>query len=161
MILKKNIIHELLTEYSKSHKNKINILIHEISVPLILHATIALVCFIPFPNTSMSPSPLFNWGLVFVAFMAIIYLQFNNLKLYLGLISQVIFMFLISIFLMKKYGLYYLVANILLYIFSWVAQLLGHKIEGKKPSFTNDMNFLLVGPLWVVANIYKLLGIKY
>jgi uncharacterized membrane protein YGL010W len=42
-----------------------------------------------------------------------------------------------------------------------VGQFIGHKIEGKKPSFFKDILFLLIGPLWLLSFIYKKVGISY
>ena len=44
---------------------------------------------------------------------------------------------------------------------AWIGQFIGHKIEGKKPSFLEDLQFLMVGPAWLLSFIYKKLGIKY
>jgi uncharacterized membrane protein YGL010W len=46
------------------------------------------------------------------------------------------------------------------FIISWIAQFWGHKIEGKKPSFLQDLAFLLIGPLWVTRFLYKKMGIN-
>ncbi|HDZ8845068.1 Mpo1-like protein [Aeromonas veronii] len=43
----------------------------------------------------------------------------------------------------------------------WIAQFVGHKIEGKRPSFLADLQFLLIGPAWVLASLYRRLGIPY
>ena len=48
-----------------------------------------------------------------------------------------------------------------IFTFSWIVQFLGHKIEGKKPSFLKDIQFLLIGPAWLMHFIYKKLNIKY
>jgi uncharacterized membrane protein YGL010W len=48
-----------------------------------------------------------------------------------------------------------------IFAFSWIVQFLGHKIEGKKPSFLKDIQFLLIGPAWLMHFIYKKLNIKY
>ena len=47
------------------------------------------------------------------------------------------------------------------FLLLWVAQFVGHKIEGKRPSFLADLQFLLVGPAWVLASLYRRLGIPY
>lgn len=47
------------------------------------------------------------------------------------------------------------------FIITWILQFLGHKIEGKKPSFLKDLQFLLVGPIWLLSFILKKLGIRY
>ena len=48
-----------------------------------------------------------------------------------------------------------------IFILSWVGQFIGHKIEGKKPSFFEDLQFLLIGPAWLLSFIYRKLDIKY
>ena len=41
------------------------------------------------------------------------------------------------------------------FVVTWIGQFVGHKIEGKKPSFFEDLQFLLIGPAWVVKNFGK------
>ena len=55
------------------------------------------------------------------------------------------------------------VLEICLWIFAvaWIGQFIGHKIEGKKPSFLEDLKFLMIGPAWLLSFIYKSFGIKY
>jgi uncharacterized membrane protein YGL010W len=48
-----------------------------------------------------------------------------------------------------------------IFAFSWIVQFLGHEIEGKKPSFLKDIQFLLIGPAWLMHFIYEKLNIKY
>ena len=51
--------------------------------------------------------------------------------------------------------------SLIIFIFSWVAQFYGHKVEGKKPSFFKDIQFLLIGPIWLLSKVYKKFGIQY
>jgi len=51
--------------------------------------------------------------------------------------------------------------SLTLFVLAWIGQFIGHKIEGKKPSFFKDIQFLLVGPAWLMGFIYKRLGINY
>ena len=53
------------------------------------------------------------------------------------------------------------ILGLAIFIVAWVLQFIGHKIEGKKPSFFKDMLFLLVGPAWLMGVIYKKLGIRF
>ena len=48
-----------------------------------------------------------------------------------------------------------------IFVIAWIGQFIGHKIEGKKPSFLEDLQFLMVGPAWLLSFIYKKVGIKY
>ncbi|CAF1642455.1 unnamed protein product [Didymodactylos carnosus] len=50
---------------------------------------------------------------------------------------------------------------IILFIVAWIFQFIGHEIEGKKPAFFKDLQFLLIGPIWTLAGLYRTVGIKY
>jgi uncharacterized membrane protein YGL010W len=52
-------------------------------------------------------------------------------------------------------------ASIIAFVAAWVGQFYGHKIEGAKPSFLDDIKFLMIGPAWLMSFIYQKLGIKY
>lgn len=47
------------------------------------------------------------------------------------------------------------------FVVAWIAQFIGHKFEGRKPSFLTDLVYLLIGPAWVLAKLYRKLGWKY
>jgi uncharacterized membrane protein YGL010W len=51
--------------------------------------------------------------------------------------------------------------SIAVFVIAWVIQFWGHKVEGKKPSFLKDVEFLMIGPAWLLHFIYKKLGIPY
>ena len=48
-----------------------------------------------------------------------------------------------------------------IFVITWIFQFIGHKIEGKKPSFLKDLQFLLVRPIWLLHFILKKIGIPY
>jgi uncharacterized membrane protein YGL010W len=48
-----------------------------------------------------------------------------------------------------------------IFVAAWILQFIGHKIEGKKPAFFQDLQFLLIGPLWLLGFIYRRVGIPY
>ena len=50
--------------------------------------------------------------------------------------------------------------SLFIFVLSWIGQFIGHKIEGKKPSFFEDLQFLLIGPAWLLSFIYKKIGIR-
>ena len=47
---------------------------------------------------------------------------------------------------------------IAVFVVAWIAQFVGHKIEGRKPSFLTDLTYLLIGPAWVVAKAFRKFG---
>lgn len=152
-----------LTEYGESHQNHTNKLMHWVCVPLIMFSIIGLLWSVPFPFAASLPMPFaafINWGTLFLAFALFFYLR----------LSWSMFLGMLLIATAMAIGNYYLAQNIILplwavslLIFSgaWVGQFIGHKIEGKKPSFFKDLQFLLIGPAWLLSFIYKKLGSRY
>jgi uncharacterized membrane protein YGL010W len=52
-------------------------------------------------------------------------------------------------------------SSLAIFVLAWVGQFIGHKIEGKKPSFFEDLQFLMIGPLWLLGHLYRKFGIRY
>ncbi|MFL6693378.1 MAG: Mpo1-like protein, partial [Ramlibacter sp.] len=48
-----------------------------------------------------------------------------------------------------------------IFVLAWIAQFVGHKLEGRKPSFFEDLQYLWVGPLFVLALLFRKLGIRW
>ena len=155
-------IHDWFNEYGESHQNKTNKIIHWICIPLIFWSIIALLSLIPQKIISLDCNyNFFHWGTIVIIFGLFFYLRLS-FKIFLGMAFFSLYV-LLDIWIMYKI----LGGNILMYlaisifIFSWVLQFFGHKIEGKKPSFIKDVQFLLIGPAWLLGYIYKKIGIKF
>ena len=155
-------IHDWFNEYGESHQNKTNKIIHWICIPLIFWSIIALLSLIPQKIISLDCNyNFFHWGTIVIIFGLFFYLRLS-FKIFLGMALFSLYV-LLDIWIMYKI----LGPNILMYlaisifIFSWVLQFFGHKIEGKKPSFIKDVQFLLIGPAWLLGYIYKKIGIKF
>ena len=43
----------------------------------------------------------------------------------------------------------------MVFVLAWIGQFIGHLIEGKRPSFFKDLQFLLIGPAWLMAFVYR------
>ena len=54
-----------------------------------------------------------------------------------------------------------LIAAVAVFVLAWIGQFIGHKIEGRKPKFLEDLKFLLVGPAWVLSFLYRRLHLPY
>jgi len=151
----------LLAEYGESHRNETNKLIHWICVPLIFWTILGFISYIPTPNIYFK------------------YFGFLSIASFIALILATIFYFrlswriaLIMIFIMLLMEHFVSLANVTfgtkswilylaVFVITWILQFVGHKIEGKKPSFLKDLQFLLIGPIWLLSFILKKLGIKY
>ena len=154
-------IDALLDEYGESHQNKTNKLIHWICVPLIYFSIVGLVRAIPFDllsNYSIDENYL-NWASISIVLVMIYYLTMSfQLTIGMSLFS------LLCLFICNKIiflQLSILWISIIIFILAWIFQFIGHNIEGKKPSFLRDLQFLLIGPAWLMHFIYKKLNIKY
>lgn len=53
------------------------------------------------------------------------------------------------------------ILSLFIFVLAWIGQFIGHKIEGKKPSFFEDLKFLLIGPAWLLSFVYKRFNIGY
>lgn len=156
-------VQSLLDEYAESHRNETNKLVHWICVPLIMISMLGLLWSIPVPYffNQLRVGPIFlNWAVVFMM-LALIYYARLSISLAIGMLF-VGALFLYIDYLISQNGIMPLWAiSILLFAVAWIGQFIGHKVEGKKPSFLKDLQFLLVGPMWLLHFIYRKLGIGY
>lgn len=153
-------IQPLLDEYAESHKNATNKLIHWICVPVITFTVVGLFWAIPCPvfldNWGL------NWGILFLLSAMVYYFSLSTtiaigMALFTSLLGGIWWY-------MEKAGCSkqdIVILSLLLFIIAWIGQFVGHKIEGKKPSFLKDVQFLLIGPAWLLSFIYKKLNITY
>lgn len=152
-------VDQWFSEYAESHQHPTNKLIHWICVPLIFWSILALLYSIPVPLWISESVHGFNWSYI-VVFAAYIYYLRLSIPLSLGIAIFVIACYLI-IFSLEKTGLSISVIAFSVFVLAWIGQFIGHKIEGKKPSFFKDLQFLLIGPLWLLHFIYKKLNVSY
>ena len=152
-------IDELLEKYGESHQNEINKRIHWICVPAILFSLVGMLMCVPFPNYSI----LFNLATLVLMFSLGYYLRLS-IPLSIGLIF-IILTLLLGNFYLKQFveekELGYIWISFVIFIIAWIGQFYGHKVEGKKPSFLEDLQFLLIGPAWLLHFIYVKLGLNY
>ena len=155
-------IHDWFNEYGESHQNKTNKIIHWICIPLIFWSIIALLSLIPQEIILFDWNyNFFHWGAIVIVFGLFFYLRLS-FKIFLGMAFFSLYV-LLDIWIMYKIlgGNTLMYLAIFIFIFSWILQFFGHKIEGKKPSFIKDIQFLLIGPAWLLGYIYKKIGIKF
>lgn len=148
-------LHEWFEEYGVSHKNVTNKKIHYICVPLIFFSVVGL--FMSIPNSILEPlsflHPVFaNWAFVILVFVLLFYFRLSTvmgLKMLLFTAACLVG----NYFIAQTLPLVWF--SIALFAVGWIGQFYGHKIEGKKPSFLKDLQFLLIGPAWVIDNVIK------
>lgn len=133
-----------LVAYGESHQNPINQKIHKVAVPGIFLSVVGLIWSLP----SLELYGLrLNW--VWVAALPVMMFYF---RLSLSVFIMMLGFLLACIALIWSLEIMrapVLLVSIALFAVLWIAQFIGHKIEGKKPSFFEDIQFLLIGPIWV------------
>ncbi len=147
-----------LGNYSEDHRNPTNILIHWICVPAILWSVIALLWVVPVPPL-LGRAGLWAGVAMFAAF--VFYLRLSR-ALAFGMLAVFVVFGLISEALYRALGpaaLMWFAVGV--FVIAWIGQFIGHKIEGRKPSFLTDLAYLLIGPVWIVAKIMRRLGLAY
>jgi uncharacterized membrane protein YGL010W len=153
----------LLEEYGISHQNPTNKTIHWFCVPAIFFSIVGLIYSIPpgpLASLDFLLSTFTNWGTITLILVLFYYFGVSPpLALGMFLFSAVCLAIanLLTFYLSFPLWLF----CIILFIVAWGFQFYGHKIEGKKPSFFKDVQFLLIGPAWLMHFIYKRLGLIY
>jgi len=146
-----------LGNYSEDHRNATNILIHWICVPLILWTVIALLWTVPVPTAIGRPG-LWAGVAMFAAMM--FYLRLSR-TLAFGMLAAFVLLGLLTEALYRALGVQLMWLAIAVFVVAWVAQFIGHHIEGRRPAFFRDLAYLLIGPAWIVAKILRKLGVAY
>jgi uncharacterized membrane protein YGL010W len=138
-------IDQLLAHYGSSHTHPSNELIHFVAIPLIMLS----LCGLMFA--------LHPWvAYAFIAASMVYYARLSGVFF----VSMVLWSALI-LALIHAMGAQVLVASVVIFIGAWIIQFIGHKIEGKKPSFLEDIQYLWVGPMFVLSKLFLKLGIKW
>ncbi len=151
---------QLLDTYGESHMNTTNKLIHWICVPAIMFSLLMLLFCIPFFTDRTWYA---NWAMVFLLFAWIYYARLSTIML----IGFIVIGILMLLGIYALYGVAEFDAGtlaiyaVIIFTVAWIGQFIGHKIEGKKPSFLQDVQFLLIGPAWLMHFIFKKIGISY
>jgi uncharacterized membrane protein YGL010W len=156
----KRSMQQWLDAYGVSHQNPTNKLIHWICVPTIYFCVVGLLYSIPSPVIAGWTTP----GLVAKVAMALVALFYLRLSF-----PIMIGMMLFSVACLLLAGWIDVNVTVLplwaislgLFVLAWIGQFYGHKVEGMKPSFLDDLQFLMIGPAWLMSFIYRRLGIAY
>jgi uncharacterized membrane protein YGL010W len=139
-------IDTLLAKYAESHLNHTNELIHFVCVPVIVFSFLGIIWWVH-PLAAVAASLAALWY----------YFQLSR-PFAVGMLAMT------AIMLALLRGLppaTVLPLSIAIFVLAWIGQFIGHKIEGKKPSFLDDLRFLLIGPLFVLSFLYRRLNVAY
>ena len=142
-------------EYAVSHQNKTNIIIHFICVPAIFFSIVGLLMCIP-NGILVSLIPGDNQFIENWAFVVLLLVLFFYVRLSVKMAIQVLIFSAFCIIVNYYISLYapLWIVSLGIFAIAWVGQFYGHKLEGKKPSFLKDIQYLLIGPAWVIQKMF-------
>ena len=146
-----------LDSYSSDHQNPTNQVFHWCCVPPIVWSVIALLWTIPVPAMFLRPG---SWA-VAVMVLAFYWYWRRSRRLALALLIAFALLGLLTNVMYYRLGgasLSYLAIGV--FVVAWIGQFIGHKYEGRKPSFLTDLSYLLIGPAWLMAKLLRKLGFK-
>ncbi len=143
-----------LDEYSSSHRNPTNKRLHWLCIPPIVFSVLGLLRALQFGDGAIN-------GAVIAVLLAMAYYCLLSWRLTLGMVA---------VFAALYFGVDYLHAQmatgpflglmVAVFVIAWIGQFIGHKVEGAKPSFFKDLQFLMIGPLWLLADLYRRLHLN-
>ena len=138
-------VDRLLERYGEFHRNLTNKAIHWVCVPLIVWSVLGAL---------WSASPVAAY--VAIGATMVFYLWLS-LPLALGMLGVIALM----MWPLTVLGSRALIVSIAVFVAAWIGQFIGHIVEGRKPAFLEDVRSLLIGPVWLLADLYRRLGIAY
>jgi uncharacterized membrane protein YGL010W len=147
---------EWFDEYAVSHQNTTNQRIHYICVPLIFFSIVGMIMCIPSVSLNQvlgfEHSIFVNWATILLLLLMIFYIRMSIKTFFLMFLFSLLSLYVNQIIF--EFGpLLYI--SMFIFIIAWIGQFYGHKIEGKKPSFFKDIQFLLIGPAWVFEKLSR------
>lgn len=138
-------VDQLLKHYGVSHQNPVNERIHFIAIPLIMLSLLGLLY-------ALHPFAAYAFVLASLVYYA---------RLSLVFFITMLVGSLLALSLVKLMGGAVLTVSAAVFLGAWVMQFVGHRIEGKKPSFFEDLQYLWVGPLFVLSKLFLKLGVRW
>ncbi len=137
----------LLAHYGESHTHPTNELIHFTAIPLIMLSLVGMI-YAAHPWAAY----------VFVGASMVYYVRLSYVFLAAMAVQTLVMLAIIAA--LDGKGIL-LQTSLAVFVVAWIFQFIGHRIEGKKPSFFEDIQYLWVGPLFVLSKLFLKLGIRW
>jgi uncharacterized membrane protein YGL010W len=149
-------LEQWFAEYAESHQNKTNQEIHYLCVPAIFLSIVGMLMSIPSKLisdfTNINNPFIENWATPVLIILLLFYLKLSY-STFVRMLAFSIVCLVTNHFLSTITPLFY--TSLAIFVIAWIGQFYGHKLEGKKPSFFKDLQFLLIGPAWVFEKKLK------
>jgi uncharacterized membrane protein YGL010W len=138
-------VDQLFARYSEFHRNRVNKTIHWICVPFIVWSVLGML---------WTASPVAACAAIAAAML--FYLRLS-VRLALGMLVVLAVM----AWALTLLSSHVLIVSVAVFVAAWIGQFVGHALEGRRPAFVDDVRQFLVGPAWLLGDLYRKLGISY
>jgi uncharacterized membrane protein YGL010W len=163
--IEKRAIDVIIDQYASFHQKPANRLINYICIPLIVFSVVGFVWSLPFPQLKFLGiyNTYLNWGSFLIAFSVYYYMRLSPILSYIMLLLLFALVYIIiQLQLAEKSGGFVLPqVCVFIFIMANIAQFIGYRIEGRKPTFSDEFKFMLIAPLWLLSLVLKRFGVKY
>jgi uncharacterized membrane protein YGL010W len=123
--------------YASSHRNPRNELLHCICVPAIVFAVLGFIY-----GFSLTLALLALAGAVF---------YYARLGAMAAVEMAIMLVVMLAVWSLFVHAHHIILASVIIFVLAWIGQFVGHYFEGAKPSFFDDLQYLMIGPLYVIA----------
>ncbi|HET6726001.1 MAG TPA: Mpo1-like protein [Gammaproteobacteria bacterium] len=145
-----------LNEYGTCHRHPLNKRLHWICVPLIALSVVGFLWSVPVPAAAAAISPFVNWAALFLLAVIVYYLTLStSLAIGMAVFSAIL---MVVTYALSQLSVPLWLTSLIIFVLAWIGQFVGHHYEGARPAFFKDLQFLLIGPLWLMAHLYARLG---
>jgi len=148
-----------LAAYGRDHTSTSNRALHWICAPFVVVSLIGLLWSVPVPESLSKSSDVLNWGTLFLM-AAVVYYFILSFSLAVGTLPFIVAVVATVAWLDRLDTALWLISACTLLIAS-CGQMIGHWLEGGRASLIRDLNYSMIGPLWILAAIYRRYGIPY
>lgn len=145
---------EWLDEYGESHRHPTNKALHWVCVPAIMFSLLGLLWLVPVPRVAEALGAWANWATLLVALAALWYLVLSP-TLMIGMLVISLAMLTLVYLVVPSLPFPPWILFVAIFVVAWIGQFIGHHVEGRKPSFFKDVQFLLIGPAWLLSHLYR------
>ena len=142
-----------ITQYAAYHRDRRNVATHFVGVPMIVFSVV--LALVPWTIFGV------NVALIAIGIAAVFYLILDS-ALGTVMVASLFIGYLVAVYMNARVGSVGVIMGVagLLFVVGWVIQAIGHKFEGMKPAFVDDLIGLMIGPLFIVTEVFFALGLK-
>lgn len=137
-------VEALFADYAAYHQTKGNKAFHRLGIPMIMLSLIGMLTLVPIADLG---TIRIDAAMLLIA-LASAYYFVIEWRLAIAMIAVSIVFYFIGAWIPFW-------INLAIFVLGWIFQFIGHKVyEHKNPAFFRNFVHLLVGPLWILNDVF-------